>query len=828
MRFIILFLSLICIYNVNAKKLSEEQLTVSYVYQLSKNIEWNNNRNNFTIHLVSSNENLNNEFKLLSKNVKLNGKKIIITISQNTQKLKKSDVIFITKEKQKYYKQIFNATRNNKTLIISKDYNNKKLVMINLFTTDQNTINFEINRANIISKDFGIKPDMIFLGGTELDVANLYRDARDSLSSKEKEIQKVYNDLSSLKKNVAIQNKKLFLMKEKITTFKKENTALQAKINTKEIILKKTKKEIKKNSNNVEELKNKIIDKNEKITNQEVRLKTLSQEFKAQDSLLKKQMFIVLKKENELENLEKNINIKTEEFKLLKIKISNQNILLENQVETIDKQKSFLWMTLVFLSIFSLLALLIFYFLRKQRNINTLLTSAQDELRIAKNKADDASINKSKFIASMSHELRTPLNAVLGYSQLLQKDKTLSSKHKGTLATIRKSGEHLLGLINDILLISKMESGNIEMHYRTTNIYELVESMYSMFLLKTEQKNIELEYVINEDVPQYIETDIDKLRQIFINLLNNAVKFTQQGKIKIYLESSLNQDLILSIIDTGVGIHENEIKKLFKQYEQTQSGINEGNGTGLGLSLVEEFVKLFKGQVIVSSTEGKGSIFKVIIPYKTSDITLQKEKLKDIIGITPNLKKHKVLIVDDNLENINLLYDILNSIGFLVTKATNGLKAIESVNFSRPDIILMDLRMPVMNGKEATDVILAIDKTIPIIAITASIVEMETLINNPAPFVAAIPKPFDSNKLLFLMGDHLNVNYIYEEEVEEIRLQSIPREDRKKLLTACKTMNITVINSLINTLDNSYSIEKKYMESLLSDLNFEKLENLLT
>lgn len=851
LRYILILLSL-QIYLL-AGKISQNTLAASYVYKLSKNIEWNNYKDTFSIHLVSSNRDLNNEFKKLAKNIKLDGKKIIISTSRDENIAEDVDVVYLTSPKNHLYKKIFSQTKNQPILLISNDYENKKIVMINLFKKEDKTTSFEINRANILAKGLEIKPDIILLGGTELDVAYLYRDTRDSLSSKELEVRRIHNELKKSKKNLKKNKKNLLVMKNEVLVFKKKNSELQSKIKNKEIILKKTKKEIKKYNSDIKELKYTMQTKNNKINTQDKKLEILSKKFektkqhlekiqssltgkiqklKKQEDLLNIQVAKVLKKEKELQKIEKQILKKTQEFEFLEYKITKQNALLQTQEKTIDKQKDFLQIALISLGIFLFLVLLISYFLRKQSKTNTLLEATQEELRIAIDRADNASLNKSKFLASMSHELRTPLNAVLGYSQLLQRDTSFSDKHLKTFKTIRDSGEHLLGVINDILLISKIEAGHIEVTNHNANIHELIDTIYTMFFLKTNQKAISLETIVSDNLPNNLFIDIDKIRQILINILNNAVKFTDKGGIKIYVDF-LDNKLLISVEDTGVGVAEDEIDKLFKQYEQTTSGISEGNGTGLGLALVKEFVYLLKGEISVSSSLNVGSTFKISIPCVNSGEAVQEKKLKQVVKIAPNQKEFTVLIVDDVETNRDLLGELLEIVGFKTFELVNGLEAVEWVKSKTPDIILMDLRMPVMGGKEATLKIIDINKNIPIVAITASIFEMEKLMESPYPFVSAIPKPFDQTQLLHLISNYIDVIYEYDNDAvvkkfQEISLENLPLECKDELLLAANSMNITAINRVLSQLDDSYAKETKYMKDLVSDLNFEKLKQILT
>jgi len=852
MQLLKLILLLTLLFTSSQSSVKKELVDISYVYQLSKNIKWHNSKKTFSIHLVSSNNSLNNQFKNLAKKMKLHGKKIVITISKDGKIPRNTDVVYITAKKNSLYKNIFEKTKNSPILLISHDYKNKKIVMINLFKTTHNTISFEINRANILSKGLGIKPEIILLGGTELDIAYLYKDTRDNLSSKEYEIKIIHNSLNKSKRSLIAKQKELSLMRKEINSFKKKNKKLKTQIKNKVLILKKTSEKIKNYNLDVEKLKKTIQERNSKISIQEKRLGTLSHKFtktqknlkdiqhtlelqinkqKEQKVLLDKQLIMVSKKEQHLKSLQVKIDTRTQEFVLLKNKMLALNNQLVIHEKTINKQKRILWIAITALVVFAFIVLLIGYFIKKLHQTNLLLKTTQEELRIAKNNANLENLNKSKFIASMSHELRTPLNAVLGYSQLLQKDKSFSEKHQKTFAIIRHSGEHLLGLINDILLISKIEAGHIEVKMVSSNIHEFVNSVHAMFLLKTDINEVALESIISENVPQYLLTDIDKLRQILINLLNNAVKFTKKGSIKILVDYK-DENLFISIEDTGVGVAPNEIEKLFMQYEQTESGVEEGNGTGLGLALVQEFVTLFNGEVSVSSVVNQGTTFKVRIPCLEPETIVETEVLRDIVKIAPNQKEFKVLIVDDVQTNRDILAELLSLLGFQTIELVNGLEAVEWTKKNTPDIILMDLRMPVMGGREATLEILKRNKNIPIIAITASILEIEKLIEKPYPFVAAMPKPFDEKELLHLIAKFIDIKYEYDEQIEvevkEISLSQLDAEVKEKILKAINSMQITALNRILASMDEKYLVETTYMQDLATDLDFDKLKSLLT
>ena len=819
---------LLLINSLHSNEVSEEKLTVSYVYKLSNNIIWKDNHKYFKIHVITSNTSLVNEFKILAQHLSLYNKKILITSSINTSIDNDTNVVYISKSEERNYNTIFSNTLKYPILLISNNYHKKNIVMINLFKTNDKTMNFEINRANILSRNLRIKPDLVLLGGTELDVAYLYKDTISTLSFQEKTLKRNKEALKKSRILLKNERKKLLNLEKSMQEKEKTLIATQKKIIDFNKNVLELKKSIEIKNNQLDTQEKKLTDTSNKLIHTQTNLTLIQSTIDFEKKKLKEEKIQVYQKEKLLKKLEIQIQAKTEEFEKLKSKIQAQNKIIGFHEETIHEQEYFLNISALALFFFIIVVFIITYLLKKQNKTNKLLESTQEELSIAKKVSDEANNNKSIFIANMSHELRTPLNAVLGYTHLLQKDTSFSKKHQKTFKIIQDSGQHLLGLINDILEISKMEAGFVEVNTEIVNLPGFIDNMYAMFTLKASQKGIYLKQHIADNVPQFIITDIDKIRQIFINLLSNATKFTNEGGIDLYI-STRNSYLIVEVKDSGVGISTEEIPKLFEQYQQTQSGIQEGYGTGLGLALVKEFVNLLEGEITVKSELNRGSTFSIKIPYILSETTENASVYKEVLSIKEN-QHFTILVVDDIETNKEVLVEILELAHFNVSQAENGLEALESVKTSRPDIILMDFRMPIMGGEESSKHILEIDSTIPIIGVTASIMKIKSYLDNPAPFVKILPKPFKTNELFHVIQEYIEVDYIYESDESktiEISLEKIPLAKREELLNATNSMNITVLNTLCSSLSEEYDKEKSYIDDLVSDLDFETLKGLL-
>ncbi|MBF0287573.1 MAG: response regulator [SAR324 cluster bacterium] len=441
------------------------------------------------------------------------------------------------------------------------------------------------------------------------------------------------------------------------------------------------------------------------------------------------------------------------------------------------------------------------------------------KLQRERESAQKANQAKSLFLSNMSHELRTPLNAILGFSQMMAHGQNLTPDQTQNLNIINRSGEHLLTLINDILDMSKIEAGQINLKENDVDLFVLLEDIKNLFKIRMEDKGLSLQMEHSDNIPQFIRTDEAKLRQILMNLISNAVKFTEEGSItiRVAVEKNLPLELRFEVQDTGSGIAPEDIECLFEPFTQTKSSQKSQEGTGLGLSISRKFVQLLGGDITVKSQLGEGSTFQfTILARQGNQGALKKAPSPQVVGVEAK-EKHRILIVDDVETNRQVLVKWLTPLEFELKEAANGQEAVAIWKEWNPHLVWMDIRMPVMDGYEATRQIKATvaGKDIVIIAVSASAFEdkrEETLAAGCDDFIA---KPFKENEIFEMMQKHLGLQYIYEENHqqklaetkkngENINIQEemrkLPRQWKTEMKQAIEHLNPKQIHVLMGQL----------------------------
>jgi len=450
------------------------------------------------------------------------------------------------------------------------------------------------------------------------------------------------------------------------------------------------------------------------------------------------------------------------------------------------------------------------------------LRNLYSSLETARLQAETANHAKSQFLAHISHELRTPLNGILGYTQILSRDHTLSEKQRQGINVIGRSGEYLLGLINDVLDWSKIEATKIELVPTNFNLNWLIQGVIDLFQKRIQQQKIEFNY---QPAPSLlttvIEADEKRLRQILINLIGNAVKFTENGKVTLTVEvlaeenpveiSTSNPSLAKDwrpvkirfvITDSGIGIAPNDLAKIFLPFERVGEHYRY-EGTGLGLPITKKLVELMGGTIQVNSTPGLGSSFEftlVLSEVTTTMSAVLSPKPTVIAGVEGTTRR--ILVVDDYWENRSVLVNLLTPLGFEIHEASNGKEGIQQAQLCNPDLVITNLTMPLMDGLELIRHLRNSNqfKQIPIIVVSASVFEIDQRKSFEAGGNAFLPKPVMVNDLLRVLQQQLHLNWIYEED--STPMESVASEDQLIGYTALNSESVKLsaeqVTSLLN------------------------------
>ncbi len=467
----------------------------------------------------------------------------------------------------------------------------------------------------------------------------------------------------------------------------------------------------------------------------------------------------------------------------------------------------------------------------------TELKQAKEEAELAKQLADNANQAKSEFLANMSHELRTPLNGILGYAQILGRSKFIPKDELHGVNIIHQCGVHLLTLINDVLDLSKIEARKLELVPNAIHLPSLVQSVVEISQIRAQQKDIDFQYTPDPDLPDGVIVDEKRLSQVLINLLGNAIKFTDRGSVTLKVEQ-LNSNispmsfayLRFSVIDTGVGISQENIKKLFQAFQQVGDRVRQAEGTGLGLAISQQIVQLMGGQIKVESTLGVGSkfFFEVELPLKVEWVQHQKSNTGNIVGAycnTPvlNGNQKQILVVDDRWENRAVIVNLLEPIGFIVRVAENGKEGLEKIREQLPDLVITDLQMPVMDGFEFLKQLRNSEdeklKSLKVLVSSASVAQLDQQMSLDAGGDDFLAKPVNAPDLFNLLATHLQLTWNYE-EIETVTQQEMIFPLATELEQIYQAARIGDLDMVINEANRLEQLNPQYKPFLTRLLEF--------
>ncbi len=451
----------------------------------------------------------------------------------------------------------------------------------------------------------------------------------------------------------------------------------------------------------------------------------------------------------------------------------------------------------------------------------------------AKEAAESANRAKSVFLANMSHELRTPLNAILGFAQLMERDPGLGEHHRQELATINRSGHHLLELINDVLEISRIEAGRLSLQLDTFNLPDTLDSIEAMIRGRAHAKELSFRVECPQGLPTHVSGDAGHLRQVLVNLLGNAVKYTDRGAVTLRL--FVNGDAIrFEVEDTGPGVAAEELERIFHPFYQTAEGIAKGEGTGLGLTISRQYVQLMGGKIEVASEPGQSTRFSFTLPLPAAPPPAAPDRApRRVTGLAPGQPPVRVLVAEDHAESRQLLTRLLEAVGLEVRAARNGRRAVDCFREWRPQLIWMDMRLPELDGYQATREIRSLPggDGVRIVALTASAFEEDRKEILAAGCDDVLAKPLDVERLFEVLGRLLGLRYRYTEQAPaeaerlsgEIDLGALPAGLRAELATAAEHLDLEACREIAGRIRGKDAGLADTVESLVTGFQFDRL-----
>ena len=449
------------------------------------------------------------------------------------------------------------------------------------------------------------------------------------------------------------------------------------------------------------------------------------------------------------------------------------------------------------------------------------LAEVNRQLMKSKAAAEAANKAKSAFLANMSHELRTPLNAILGFADLIRRNASIPANELENLSVIKRSGDHLLSLINQVLDLSKIEADRMTLNVVDCDLEHILRDVRNLISDKAREKSVSLELTCAADTPKFIRLDAVKLKQVLINLMDNAVKFTEKGSVSLLVEPEGDGALRFEVRDTGVGVSKDEMDKLFELFAQTESGRKSSQGTGLGLPLSRRLVRLMGGDMEVESEPGKGTAISFMVQVEEGDASTQEEEAEPrrVKGLAPGQAEVRVLIADDNEENRDLVLKLLTPMGFSVRAAADGREAVDLWRSWNPRFILMDMRMPVMDGYEATRIIKAEGgDRVRVVAFSASSFQSERQIALDAGCDDYLRKPMRTRNLFSMLERLLGVEFLYEDTSEERASASGPDLAREVTPEALRDLSPELLGRLRRAVDE---VDLDLALEIIRDIEYE-------
>ncbi len=744
---------------VVAKQYSDVTIKAALIFKFLRFIEWNNEpmEAQFVVGIYGNQGELFSKLDN-SKPESIRNKAVVIERVDDLDDAKRVHILYVGNVSEEVLREIADNIRDTNTLLVTENSQSDQIVMINIISLPNNRISFEINKPNIVYEGLKISSKLLLHGGSELDVALLYR-------KMEQVLRRSTDQLLSAKNTLEAQNQLILRNKKQLVHLREEQSELKAEARKKEKILSNQQKYIFIKENLLQKNNLELEKKHKEIEVKSIFLKEKSDALIEKISALKEKDAELQSKTESIEKLAGDIRESTSILTEQREEVIRQHDLINFQKKTltqhtttIEAQKSILITVFgVFILISGLLVLLVRSYWSKQVALSATkealaeLEKTKTELEVTNAAIEKLSDAKSSFLSTLSHEVRNPINAIMGLTEVMLDDE-LKSIQRDRALNIYSSCDDLVPLLNGILNQSKKESKDLQFEDVDFNLRRTADNLVQTQFYDSNLSKVKTNITITSDVPDRLHGDVLSFKRVLINLLSNARKFTHQGVVSVLINVGRSQEefhwLNVAVKDTGEGISEVDMPELFKEYSQTASGLADGVvGTGLGLSLSRRIVEKFGGTLNCESVLGVGTTFSFTFPFQESTMEIPVHE-HEVGVVDRKLRPLNILVVDDVPVNCRVCEELLAPHGHRVFSAFDGVEGIEqATNITDLDVILMDIKMPLMDGVEAAKIIKEKKPDVYIIALTANDNEKDKVEYLAAGMADVVTKPISGRAL---------------------------------------------------------------------------------
>lgn len=855
----------------NAATTTRDKLLSVYLFRLAEHVTWPNasEKRRYRIHLIDNGNGIERRLRDISDIKRLHGKHFIVSRSKDDHLPADSDIVFVPQDKMNLFKRVLDRIEQKSILLISENTPPQLMrhAMIDLRGSTSGKYSFKINKANIIPRGIDVDPDIVFLGGSEVDIAKLYQEGLRTLEAQTRRLQKleqeievaqarddqIKREMRSFAKERDDAIRKLSEVADKYADMTSKLSEADRNIETQKALISEQNLAINNRSETISKLKSTLQDYQNNITDKLRIIDSKEKEIRDASRMLHELDAKIVESEQILDEKTRLVEESAEQLMLQNQQLAEQQDRIDAQQAVITDQEAYL----IFASTVAVLVLLLFllayrgYLSRKRSNEQ--LRHTAEKLEIARAGAEAATKAKSLFLSNMSHELRSPLTSIIGFSHLMHENPDISEEVRKNLGIIKRSADHLITIINDVLDMAKIELGKVELTTDDVELYALLRDTVDMLRMTAKSKDLYLDLNVSSDCPALIHTDSGKLRRIFINLINNAIKYTERGGVSVRVhccdgDSSSSVRLECEVEDTGVGISSDKLREIFEPFEQIVENQKTGGwqqGTGLGLSVCRELVEFMGGKITVQSTPSQGSILSFFVIVERAIGVGGRTSFAPRVVVDSSSSNMslpvKALIVEDISENAAYLHMILVGCGCEVECVEDGSMAVEKFISWKPDIIWMDRRMPRMDGVSATNRIRNKPggEKVKIVAITASAFESEKEEIMSNGFDKFVRKPYLPSDVYDALSELLDIELKVAESTAEQessertnelnveQIERLPDDIFEALKSASHLLDYDATLKVIESLKISDPEVADGISSLLDSYDFQRLQTLI-